>query len=69
MSFLIPASMDMATVHNLLERLTGGKVTVNTIKPHYEHIHQGTITEKYIIQNNMCIMHINVLNVLHVNTF
>lgn len=48
MSFLIPASMDIAAVHNLLERLTGAKVTINTIKPNYDHIHQGSNIEKYI---------------------
>lgn len=47
MSFLIPASMDAAAVHNLLERMTGGKVTINTIKPNYDHVLQGSNIEKY----------------------
>lgn len=47
MSFLVPASMDLATVHNLLEHLTGGKVTINAIKPHYNHVSHGSGVEKY----------------------
>uniref|UniRef100_A0A2H8TNX3 Cadherin-related family member 1 n=1 Tax=Melanaphis sacchari TaxID=742174 RepID=A0A2H8TNX3_9HEMI len=42
MTFLIPASMDFAAMHNLLERLTGGKVTINSIKPNYEHAQRPT---------------------------
>ncbi|KAL4084794.1 hypothetical protein QTP88_027696 [Uroleucon formosanum] len=50
MTFLIPASMDVAAVHNLLERLTGGKVTINSIKPNYEHLQRpATNTEKNIV--------------------
>jgi len=47
MSFLVPTSMDLADVHNLLERLTSGKVTINTIKPNYEHVQYGSNIEKY----------------------
>ncbi|XP_015369769.1 PREDICTED: cadherin-86C [Diuraphis noxia] len=50
MTFLIPASMDVAAVHNLLERLTGGKVTINSIKPNYEHVQRPAAnTEKNIV--------------------
>lgn len=49
MTFLIPASMDVATVHNLLERMTGGKVTINSIKPDYEHVQRpSTNADKYL---------------------
>ncbi|XP_022161126.1 cadherin-86C [Myzus persicae] len=50
MTFLIPASMDVAAVHNLLERMTGGKVTINSIRPNYEHVQRpAAITEKNIV--------------------
>lgn len=54
MTFLIPASMDVAAMHNLLERLTGGKVTINSIKPNYEHVQRPVASaEKYIIYYNI----------------
>ncbi|CAH1738147.1 unnamed protein product [Aphis gossypii] len=50
MTFLIPASMDVAAMHNLLERLTGGKVTINSIKPNYEHVQRPVASaEKNIV--------------------
>lgn len=62
MTFLIPASMDVAAVHNLLERLTGGKVTINSIKPNYEHVQRpATNTEKY--EYNIRVPHNNIFSV------
>ncbi|VVC33823.1 Hypothetical protein CINCED_3A009224 [Cinara cedri] len=49
MSFLLPATMDTVAVHNLLERLTGAKVTINSIKPNYDHVTQSFNTEKNMV--------------------
>ncbi|XP_050520582.1 cadherin-86C [Daktulosphaira vitifoliae] len=49
MSFLVPSSMDLATVHILLEQLTGGKITINSIKPYYGYFSQDSKTDKNIV--------------------
>lgn len=48
MSFLLPASMDIMAVRNLLERMTGAKVIINSMKPNYDHVTQSFNAEKYV---------------------